>query len=168
VIPIWGSGRTAVHHFQEGNWGRGTLHAALAVSDVFLVKSLVVAGGKLLVKGGAKLVASEAASTSEKAVVKGAEAVASNEASNVGERTVVKEAEAVASREADQGRLIEHVWCFPPGTQVLMADGSSKAMATSRRPGSIRCGLRRTAGCWPRTSLQARGSRRWRGTDSRS
>jgi hypothetical protein len=48
LIPVWGSGRSAVHHFQKGNWGRGLLYTALAVSDVFLLKSIFTAGGKLL------------------------------------------------------------------------------------------------------------------------
>ena len=40
LIPIWGSGRAAVDHFQNGNYWRGLGYTALAVSDVFLVKSL--------------------------------------------------------------------------------------------------------------------------------
>jgi hypothetical protein len=70
LIPIWGSGRSAVHHFQEGNWGRGTFYAAMAVTDVFLVKSLVVAGGKLLVEGGLKIAAEETVNLSEKVTLK--------------------------------------------------------------------------------------------------
>jgi hypothetical protein len=59
LIPIWGSGRSAVNHFQQGNYGRGVLYTALAITDVFLVKSLVVGGGKLLVRGGAALLKTE-------------------------------------------------------------------------------------------------------------
>jgi hypothetical protein len=59
VIPIWGSGRSAIDHFQNGRWGWGIFQGVLAITDVFLVKSLVVAGGKLLVKSGAKLLAKE-------------------------------------------------------------------------------------------------------------
>jgi len=59
LIPVWGSGRAAVNDFQEGRWGWGVINAALAVSDVFLVKSLATAGGKLVVKGGAKLLGRE-------------------------------------------------------------------------------------------------------------
>jgi RHS repeat-associated protein len=62
MIPIWGSGREAVHHFQEGNWGRGVAYSALAISDVFLVKAVVVAGGRLVVQGGIKLATEEAVS----------------------------------------------------------------------------------------------------------
>jgi RHS repeat-associated protein len=54
LIPIWGSGRAAIDDFQNGRWGWGTLNAALAISDIFLVKSLITAGGKLLVRGAAK------------------------------------------------------------------------------------------------------------------
>jgi hypothetical protein len=83
LIPIWGSGRSAVHHFQEGNWGRGAIYTALAVSDVFLVKSLVVAGGKLVVKGGAKVLAEETVNLGEKAIA--------DEAVTAGGKTVAKE-----------------------------------------------------------------------------
>src|SRR5262249_52282175 len=88
AIPIWGSGRSAVHHFQEGNWGRGTLHAALAISDGFLVKALVVAAGKVVVKGGAKLVAEEVASTGERAAVNATETAASQKAAGAGEKAL--------------------------------------------------------------------------------
>ncbi|MDM1552838.1 RHS repeat-associated core domain-containing protein [Empedobacter falsenii] len=40
LIPIWGSGRAAIDHFQNGNYWTGAAYTALAVSDVFLVKSL--------------------------------------------------------------------------------------------------------------------------------
>jgi hypothetical protein len=39
-IPIWGSGRAALHDFTAGHWGWGLFNTALAVSDVFLVKSI--------------------------------------------------------------------------------------------------------------------------------
>jgi RHS repeat-associated protein len=38
MIPIWGSGRAAVDHFDNGNYWRGAGYTALAISDVFLVK----------------------------------------------------------------------------------------------------------------------------------
>ncbi len=40
LIPIWGSGRAAVDHFQNGNYWSGIGYTALAISDVFLVKSI--------------------------------------------------------------------------------------------------------------------------------
>ena len=61
LIPVWGSGRDAVYNFQKGNWGWGLAYTALAVTDVFLVKAIVVGAGKLIAKGGAKLVAKEVA-----------------------------------------------------------------------------------------------------------
>lgn len=51
LIPIWGSGRQAIHDFQCGNYVWGTVNAALALSDVFLVKSLITAGAKVGVEG---------------------------------------------------------------------------------------------------------------------
>jgi RHS repeat-associated protein len=56
LIPIWGSGRAAINDFQNGNWGWGLFNSALAISDVFLVKSIATAGAKLVVTGGAKLI----------------------------------------------------------------------------------------------------------------
>ena len=50
MIPIWGSGRAAVDHFQNGNYWQGALYTGLAISDVFLVKAIVtgVAKGGLI------------------------------------------------------------------------------------------------------------------------
>lgn len=61
LIPVWGSGRAAVDHFQKGNWGRGLLYSALAVSDLFIVKSLVTAVGKLTYKTVGEAVLKEGA-----------------------------------------------------------------------------------------------------------
>lgn len=51
LIPVWGSGRQAIHDFQQGHYGWGTFNGLLAVSDLFLVGTL----GKGLVKGGLRL-----------------------------------------------------------------------------------------------------------------
>jgi RHS repeat-associated protein len=51
LIPAVGSGLEAAHHFKQGNVGRGVLYSALAISDVFLLKSLVTAAGKLSIGG---------------------------------------------------------------------------------------------------------------------
>jgi hypothetical protein len=55
LIPLWGPGRAAVNHLQLGNYGRATLYTALAITDVFLVKSLATVGGRLIVKGATGL-----------------------------------------------------------------------------------------------------------------
>jgi RHS repeat-associated protein len=60
LIPIWGSGRAAINDFQTGHWGWGIVNTGLAISDVFLVKSLVTAAGKVGVEGLAKLAGSNA------------------------------------------------------------------------------------------------------------
>lgn len=85
LIPIWGSGREAIYNFQKGNVGWGVFYTALAVSDVFLVKSIVTAGGKLLIKGGATVLAKEGAELATKG---GTEAVAKK----LVEKEVVEEA----------------------------------------------------------------------------
>jgi RHS repeat-associated protein len=90
LIPIWGSGRSAVSNFQKGNIGTGIFYAALAVSDVFLVKSLVTAGGKLLIKGAATVLLKESAEVGEKVVV------------NEGAKLVAQETATVAAKEAAQ------------------------------------------------------------------
>ncbi|MFH1932548.1 MAG: RHS repeat-associated core domain-containing protein [Pseudomonadota bacterium] len=52
LIPVWGSGRSAVNSFQKGHYVRGAVHTAVAVSDVFLVKSIATGAGKGAIKLG--------------------------------------------------------------------------------------------------------------------
>ncbi|HEU4497476.1 MAG TPA: hypothetical protein VFR70_10525, partial [Flavobacterium sp.] len=66
MIPIWGSGRAAIDHFQNGNYWWGTAHALLAISDVFLVKSIATG----IVKGGIKLAGSSSWSAVRKYYLK--------------------------------------------------------------------------------------------------
>ncbi|MEZ4826753.1 MAG: RHS repeat-associated core domain-containing protein [Bacteroidia bacterium] len=40
-VPIWGSGKQAYYDFQDGRYGWATFNTTMAVSDVFLVKSIV-------------------------------------------------------------------------------------------------------------------------------
>lgn len=61
LIPIWGSGREVYADAQEGNYLGAAVNGAMAVSDVFLVKSAVTAFGKLAVKGIAEISAKEIA-----------------------------------------------------------------------------------------------------------
>ncbi len=49
-IPIYGNGRNAINDFQTGHPYRGAFHTAMAVSDVFIVKSLVVSAVKVVVE----------------------------------------------------------------------------------------------------------------------
>ena len=51
-IPIYGSGRAAIDDFQNGHYVWGTVNGALAITDVFLLKSLATAAGKGLWKFG--------------------------------------------------------------------------------------------------------------------
>lgn len=59
LIPVIGSVQSANYHFSHGNWGRGILYTGLAITDIFLVRSIIAGGIKLLAKGGAKLLGSE-------------------------------------------------------------------------------------------------------------
>ncbi len=47
AIPIWGSIQLAKNDFKKGNYGWGIFNSVMAVSDVFLVKALVVGVGKI-------------------------------------------------------------------------------------------------------------------------
>lgn len=47
MIPIWGSVRAAVDDYQNGRYGWAVFNAGLAVSDVFLMKAVVVGLGKV-------------------------------------------------------------------------------------------------------------------------
>ena len=51
LIPIWGSGKQAIHDYQNGDYGWAAFNAALAISDVFLVKSIITG----IAKGGVKM-----------------------------------------------------------------------------------------------------------------
>ncbi len=55
-IPVWGSGRNSINDFQHGRYLGGTFNAALAISDVFLIRSI----GKGLLQGGLKLTGTHA------------------------------------------------------------------------------------------------------------
>ncbi|MDR3638705.1 MAG: RHS repeat-associated core domain-containing protein [Isosphaeraceae bacterium] len=109
LIPVWGSARSAVNDFQNGRWGWGIVNSALAVSDVFLVKSAVTAGVKLVGKLGAELLAKEAATG-------GAE---------IGAKNLANDARAVGNsfmegQEAERAGL---GGCFPADTLVSTSDG---------------------------------------------
>ena len=54
-MPVWGSGRSAVNAFQHGDYGIATFYGAMAVTDVFLVKSLASGGLKF---AGSRMVGS--------------------------------------------------------------------------------------------------------------
>lgn len=50
LIPVYGSAKAAIHNFQNGQWGWGIVNSLLAVSDLFLVKSIFTVGGKVILK----------------------------------------------------------------------------------------------------------------------
>lgn len=99
LIPIWGSGRAAVDDFQNGRYAWGTANAVLAITDVFLVKSLFMAGGKYVVG----LVA-------RKGVQEGGELAA-------------KEVATKAADECASGVCIGAGSCFGAGTPVATPEG---------------------------------------------
>lgn len=47
AVPVWGSARSSIDHFQNGEWVQGSFQGAMAISDIFLVKSIMSAGIKL-------------------------------------------------------------------------------------------------------------------------
>ncbi|MDB5014383.1 MAG: hypothetical protein JWQ25_2585 [Daejeonella sp.] len=60
LIPIWGSGRSAIDHFQNGNYWRGAAFTVLAISDVFLVKAAITAIAKGTITLAAKYAVKQA------------------------------------------------------------------------------------------------------------
>ncbi|MCW5551183.1 MAG: RHS repeat-associated core domain-containing protein [Verrucomicrobiae bacterium] len=54
LIPFWGSGKQAIHDFEEGKWGWGIFNTAMAATDIIpgatLVKAGLKAGGKVGVR----------------------------------------------------------------------------------------------------------------------
>lgn len=69
MIPVYGSGRSAINAFQAGHPWRGVFYGAMAASDVFLAKALVVGIAKGAVFLGAKVLIKEAAAESALTVV---------------------------------------------------------------------------------------------------
>lgn len=61
LIPIWGSGKSAIAAFQRGQIGWGLFNTAMAVSDVFMVKALATAAIKGIGKVAAREIAEDAA-----------------------------------------------------------------------------------------------------------
>ena len=56
LVPVVGPAWDAHDAFRSGRWGWGIAYTAMAVSDVFLVKSIVTGGGRLLARGGTGIV----------------------------------------------------------------------------------------------------------------
>jgi RHS repeat-associated protein len=55
LVPVVGPAWDARDDFKTGHWGWGIFHTAEAITDVFLVKSLVKAGVKGIVRGSEKV-----------------------------------------------------------------------------------------------------------------
>jgi len=52
ITPVYGSGKQAYYDFQDGDWQWGLFNTGMAVSDVFLVKSVATGVGKAVMKKG--------------------------------------------------------------------------------------------------------------------
>lgn len=48
IIPVWGSWRSAMYNAHQGNYLAAALYTGLAISDIFLVKSIITAGVKII------------------------------------------------------------------------------------------------------------------------
>jgi RHS repeat-associated protein len=55
LIPVLGSLQNANYHLANGNWVRGIAYTALAISDVFLIRSLATGVVKLAARGAVAL-----------------------------------------------------------------------------------------------------------------
>lgn len=126
LIPLWGSGRSAVHHFQSGNWGRGLFYSGLAITDVFLVKALVTAGGKLVLKSVAAAATKEAS-----------ENVARNLTTHVAEEELVHLTSATNAKAISESGELGGKW----GLFALEAESIPSSqlgrMAKTLVPGSL-------------------------------
>ena len=70
MIPVIGSGSLSIYNFETGHPILGTVYAAMAVSDVFLVKGLVVGAARGAFVLGAKLFAESAADVAPRGLSK--------------------------------------------------------------------------------------------------
>jgi|GEM_PF-5374266 len=84
IIPVWGSGRGAIDHFQNGNYWRGMGYTALAVTDVFLVKAAYTVIAKGVAVAGTKI----ATKTLGTSMIKGFTKHSTNQAIERGFKTV--------------------------------------------------------------------------------
>jgi RHS repeat-associated protein len=91
ITPVYGSAKSSYIHFSHGNYGRGVLLGAMAISDIALVKSLAVGSGKLLLKGAALLM-SEADRNAPKLLLAGRGAGAGGASAVAADSTVLKRA----------------------------------------------------------------------------
>jgi Bacterial toxin 50 len=123
LIPIWGSGRAAIDDFQNGRWGWGLFNSALAVTDIFLVKSLATAGaklgGKLLAKVAGKEAAELAAKEAAELATKEAAERAAKEAAELEAKQAVEDAEKPIIHEGKQGKHVPGHNNFQPGKSEL-------------------------------------------------
>jgi RHS repeat-associated protein len=97
IIPIWGSVRDANYNFGKGNWGWGLVYTGLAISDVFLIKSIATAIGKATLKTAAIEAAEKAA---KEAAEKAAKEAAEKAAKEAAEKAAKEAAAKTAAEEA--------------------------------------------------------------------
>ena len=71
ILPLWGSGRSLINAVQEGNFWGAVFHGFVFVTDVFLVKSVVTAGIKLIFTGGGAAIATRELAVHEGGVIAG-------------------------------------------------------------------------------------------------
>jgi hypothetical protein len=110
-IPVWGSGRDAIHSFQTGHWGWGIFHSAMVVVDVLTLGTGTVVKGVIRggIKGGMRAFAKGAAK--KMAAVMAAKATA---------KALLKEGINKAAIKFI-GKCVTA--CFPAGTPVATRDG---------------------------------------------
>ncbi len=59
-VPVIGPAQNAGYHFQQGNYATAAFYEVVMVGDMFMVRSVVQGGGKLILRGGQRLLAEEA------------------------------------------------------------------------------------------------------------
>jgi RHS repeat-associated protein len=126
LIPIWGSARMAAEDFKCGRWGWGIFNTAMAISDVFLVKSLATAAGKALIKGAGEVAVREGGEVAARDI---AQVTLNRQAGQAAERLVADQLVAegyeivgsqVAVRTSEGLRYIDHLVRTPTGELIAV------------------------------------------------
>lgn len=124
MAPIYGSARSMIVHGRHGNYVRATIFGALAISDVFLIKSLIVGGGKLLFRAGGSL----QAPAFNGVRIAGQRTVAASEAESVRFLESVAQGLEVSVSETTAGTKI--YWGTPKSVPVEVGSGVASTLHT--------------------------------------
>jgi RHS repeat-associated protein len=161
LIPVWGSARAAINDLQTGHWIAGSFNTAMAVSDLFLVKSIATVG----VKGLWKLGAMAVENAEKSSALRGAQAVgqAAKQGAEAAERGVW------SMNPLERGRVIEDAMGSNLPKNFPTIDRFSNGVATSIKSLDLSAASYQNAAALTRTvnryidSIAAFSGRTWAG-----